>query len=133
MDALVLPSTTETLGLVLLEAMAAGSVVIGAKAGGILDVVRDEHNGFLFDPSKDGDLVRAAKRVVDEPDLCRDIRARAREQAEGWNWEASTRELVGLYKAAIRMPRMTKSKRANSLWMLTMKRAAIGGMKIFLS
>jgi hypothetical protein len=47
-DAFVFPSSTETLGLVLLEAMAAGCPVVGARRGGIPDIVSDGINGCLL-------------------------------------------------------------------------------------
>ena len=50
-DAFVFPSRTETLGLVLLEAMAAGCPVVAARSGGIPDIVEDGVNGYLFDPT----------------------------------------------------------------------------------
>jgi glycosyltransferase involved in cell wall biosynthesis len=132
-SALVLPSKTETLGLVLMEAMAAGSIVIGANAGGIPDIVRHEVNGFLFDPDCDSDLAGVAQRVLSEPELCRSMRQKAREQSEQWSWPVSTCQLLRLYQEAIQMPRLEKPARANAAWMLAMKRAAIGGMKVFLS
>lgn len=132
-DALVLPSKTETLGLVLMEAMASGSLVIGANAGGIPDVVQDEANGFLFDPDVAGDLSRVGRRVISEPELCEAIRSRAREQSEQWSWAAATRELVHFYEAALEIPRVAKPERAKAPWMLAMKRATIGGVKLFLS
>jgi glycosyltransferase involved in cell wall biosynthesis len=132
-NALVLPSKTETLGLVLMEAMAAGSLVIGANAGGIPDIVKDEVNGFLFDPSREGHLTRVAQRAISEPALCEMLRGNAREQAVGWNWAESTQRLLEFYDEAICMPRFEKPAYANAPWMLAMKRAAIGSMKIFLS
>src|SRR5208283_162757 len=57
-DILILPSQTETLGLVLIEAMAAGCVAVGARSGGIPDIVENGVNGFLFDPAQNGDLQR---------------------------------------------------------------------------
>jgi glycosyltransferase involved in cell wall biosynthesis len=132
-SALLLPSTTETLGLVLMEAMAAGCIVIGANAGGIPDIVRHEVNGFLFNPQDPGDLARMAVRAVSETELCERMRVQAREHSECWNWSASTEQLLKFYAEAIAMPRREKSARASAPWMLAMKRAAIGGMKIFLS
>jgi glycosyltransferase involved in cell wall biosynthesis len=132
-SALILPSQTETLGMVLMEAMAAGSIVIGANAGGIPDVVQHEVNGFLFDPNQDGDLAQVARRVVAEPAFCEVLRARARRHSEAWSWAASTQQLLQFYDAAIREPRFEKPEHAKAPWMLALKRAAIGGMKLFLS
>lgn len=132
-NALVQPSRTETLGLVLMEAMAAGSLVIGANAGGIPDVIQHEVNGFLFDPDDDRDLARAAQRVVAEPALCEALRANARHHSEQWSWAASTQQLLRFYDAAIHTPHLKKPDRAHAPWMLVMKRAAIGGLKVFLS
>lgn len=132
-DALILPSTTETLGLVLMEAMAAGSLVIGANAGGIPDIVQHEVNGFLFDPGQDHDLTRIASQIIQDPALSQRIRAKARLQAEQWSWAVATEKLVGFYDHALHLPRYEKSAIANAPWMLVMKRAAIGSMKIFLS
>ena len=131
--ALILPSKTETLGLVLMEAMASGLLVIGANAGGIPDVIRHQSNGFLFDPDLAGDLADVVRLVVTQPEVCAALRARARQQAEQWSWSESTRQLLRFYVAAIDTPRPEKSRNANAPWMLAMKRAAIGSMKLFLS
>ncbi|MBK7908225.1 MAG: glycosyltransferase [Gemmatimonadetes bacterium] len=47
-DAFLFSSTTETLGLVILEAMASGTPVIATPAGGVADNLRDEVNGLAF-------------------------------------------------------------------------------------
>jgi len=49
-DAFVIASTGETQGVVIVEAMACGTPVIGAKSLAIPEVVRQEKNGFLFEP-----------------------------------------------------------------------------------
>lgn len=51
-DVFVLPSNFETFGMVLVEAMAAGTPVIGSRIGGIVDVIDDGKTGLLF-PSGD--------------------------------------------------------------------------------
>jgi glycosyltransferase involved in cell wall biosynthesis len=132
-SALILPSRTETLGLVLIEAMAAGSIVIGANAVGIPDVVKHEVNGFLFYPDHTGDLVRIAGQLVKEPALCEVIRINARSAAEQWSCAISTQQLLRFYEQAINAPRVGKPEHAKAPWMLAMKRATINGIKIFLS
>ena len=53
-DAVVLPSFTESCPLVALEAMACGTPIIAADVGGVSEVVRDGETGWLFPP---GDVV----------------------------------------------------------------------------
>lgn len=100
-DAFVFPSRTETLGLVLLEAMAAGCPVIAANAGGIPDIVSDGVNGCLFDPSDEQGAVAAALRLFADPSQRASLRQAARMEAERWSWAAATRQLQGFYRAIL--------------------------------
>jgi glycosyltransferase involved in cell wall biosynthesis len=118
---------------VLLEAMASGSVAIGANAGGIPDVIEHEVTGLLYDPTHEGELAAAVRCIAEQPKLSHAMRKNARRQTEDWSWATATQQLLSFYEEAMAMPRFEKSKRANSPWMLAMKRAAIGGMKVFLS
>jgi glycosyltransferase involved in cell wall biosynthesis len=100
-DVLVFPSQTDTLGLVLLEAMAAGTPVVAANSGGIPEVVRHGFNGRLFPP---GDAAAAASevaRLLYDP-LARELlRVAARREAERWTWAAAIEDLRGWYRRAI--------------------------------
>jgi glycosyltransferase involved in cell wall biosynthesis len=100
-DAFIFPSRTETLGLVLLEAMAAGCPVIAARSGGIPDIVTDGVNGFLFDPDDENGALRATERLLQDPDRKETLRQAARQEAECWGWAAATRQLMGYYQKAI--------------------------------
>lgn len=97
-DAFVFPSRTETLGLVLLEAMAAGCPVIAANAGGIPDIVTDGVNGYLFDPADEQGAIQAAQRLLNNPEARDLLRQNARQEAERWGWSAATRQLQGFYR-----------------------------------
>jgi glycosyltransferase involved in cell wall biosynthesis len=100
-DALVFPSRTETLGLVLLEAMAAGCPVIAARAGGITDIVTDGVNGCLFDPNDPAGLTSATRRMLDSAALREELHRNARQEAERWSWAASTEALRAFYRAVL--------------------------------
>lgn len=100
-DAFVFPSRTETLGLVLLEAMAAGCPVIAANAGGIPDIVSDGVNGYLFDPQEEGGAIAATQRLLSHADERATLRQNARIEAERWGWAAATRQLQGFYQAVL--------------------------------
>lgn len=100
-DAFVFPSRTETLGLVLLEAMAAGCPVVAARSGGIPDIVTDGVNGFLFDPDDDQSPIRATQNLFADPTLRQKFRDNARQEAERWAWSAATRQLVTYYENVV--------------------------------
>jgi glycosyltransferase involved in cell wall biosynthesis len=100
-DAFIFPSRTETLGLVLLEAMAAGCPVVAARSGGIPDIVTDGINGFLFDPDDDQSPIRATQNLFADPNLRQQFRHNARQEAECWAWSAATRQLADYYKAVL--------------------------------
>jgi glycosyltransferase involved in cell wall biosynthesis len=100
-DAFIFPSRTETLGLVLLEAMAAGCPVIAANAGGIPDIVTDGVNGYLFDPSDDQGAIAATQRLLANPSEREYLRQNARLEAERWGWAAATRQLQGFYQEVL--------------------------------
>jgi glycosyltransferase involved in cell wall biosynthesis len=102
-DAFIFPSRTETLGLVLLEAMAAGCPVIAANSGGIPDIVTNGVNGFLFDPLDDNAAVQAALGLFGDRDLRETLPLQARQEAERWGWSAATRQLVGYYEQVIKV------------------------------
>ena len=100
-DAFIFPSRTETLGLVLLEAMAAGTPVIAARSGGIPDIVTDGVNGYLFDPTDEHGAIEATKRLFANPQEGETLRHNAREEAEKWGWRAATEQLRGYYQQVI--------------------------------
>ncbi|PLZ93108.1 glycosyl transferase [Fischerella muscicola CCMEE 5323] len=101
-DAFIFPSRTETLGLVLLEAMAAGCPVVAARSGGIPDIVTDGVNGYLFAPDAgDEGAIAATLRLLEMKQERESIRQNARREAERWGWAAATRQLQDYYQKVI--------------------------------
>ena len=101
-DAFLFPSSTETLGLVLLEAMAAGCPVVGANKGGIPDIITDGINGCLYDPDEENDgaesLIKATKKLLGNENERKVMRNAARVEAENWGWPSATNQLKEFYK-----------------------------------
>tara|TARA_Y100001968_G_scaffold149790_1_gene137049 strand:+ start:4626 stop:5777 length:1152 start_codon:yes stop_codon:yes gene_type:complete len=101
-DAFLFPSSTETLGLVLLEAMAAGCPVVGANRGGIPDIITNGENGCLYNPDGpdegSGSLIQATKQILGDEVERQFMRNAAREEAEKWGWGSSTEQLRRYYK-----------------------------------
>ncbi len=100
-DAFVFPSRTETLGLVLLEAMAAGCPVVAARSGGIPDIVTDGVNGYLFEPTDPQGSIEATKRLLAAKEERETLRSNAREEAERWGWVAATKQLQSYYQSVV--------------------------------
>src|ERR1700691_276104 len=104
-DLFVTPSKTETLGLVLMEAMAAGCVVVACRAGGVPDAVEDGVTGFLFEPSDKDGLVETVRRALANAGERAVVRTRARADVERHRWEGSTEQLRRYYAQAVEHPR----------------------------
>ncbi len=100
-DAFVFPSRTETLGLVLLEAMAAGCPVVAARSGGIPDIVTNGVNGYLFEPDDPDGAITATKSLLEARQIREELRTNARAEAEQWGWEKATKQLQNYYRSVL--------------------------------
>ena len=100
-DIFLFPSSTETLGLVLLEAMAAGCPVIGANKGGIPDIINNGINGCLYNPDEkdngERSLIEATKKILADKNKKEAMRKEARKDAEQWDWNQATLQLQKYY------------------------------------
>lgn len=96
-DLFALPSSTETLGLVALEAMAAGIPAIVANRGGLPDLVIDGQTGYLFDPDRPDTLLQRVRTLATDTKLRLGMAATARQHAERFAWSQTTRQLRAYY------------------------------------
>lgn len=86
-DAFVFASVTETLGLVVLEAMASGLPVIAAPAGGVRDHLRDGRNGLAYPEGDAGAMAQAMVKLAEDWGLTQRLSRGARRTAEALTWE----------------------------------------------
>ncbi|KAJ4814085.1 D-inositol 3-phosphate glycosyltransferase [Rhynchospora pubera] len=104
-DVFVMPSESETLGFVVLEAMSSGVPVVAARAGGIPDIIPPDQDGitsFLFTPGDLDDCVSKVKQLLASPDLREAMGRAARCEMEKFDWRAATRKIRNeQYNAAI--------------------------------
>ena len=118
-DAFVFPSSTETLGLVLLESMAAGCPVVGANRGGIPDIVIDGVNGCLYEPDgEDGgaaSLTAAVLRLLGDQEQRQILSFHARREAEAWGWAGATEQLRSYYRKLLHPQAGQGSRTADQL------------------
>ncbi|XP_022743279.1 sulfoquinovosyl transferase SQD2-like isoform X2 [Durio zibethinus] len=104
-DVFVMPSESETLGLVVLEAMSSGIPVVGARAGGIPDIIPSDQEGktgFLFTPGDVDDCLSKLEPLLQNKELRETIGKAARVEMEKYDWKAATKKIRNeQYNAAI--------------------------------
>jgi phosphatidylinositol alpha 1,6-mannosyltransferase len=86
-DVFCYASTTETLGLVVLEAMSAGLPVVAAPAGGVADHLRDGVNGIAYAPNDVAAMADAMVSLATDSARRLSLGAGARKTAEVLTWE----------------------------------------------
>ncbi|MBI3587961.1 glycosyltransferase [Candidatus Micrarchaeota archaeon] len=98
-DVFVTASTFETQGLTVLESMACGTPVVGARAMAIPESIDDGKNGFLFEPSDDGECAEKILKILSMNDSKRRrMREEARAKAEQFSIPKTTDKLLKAYE-----------------------------------
>jgi len=87
--ALVLPSRSEGLGRVIIEAFMRGRPAIGSRVGGIPDLIADGVNGLLVEVGDADGLAAAIERLLTDDALAVRLGAAAQETAAAWTTSAS--------------------------------------------
>ena len=96
-DVVLVPSRSESFGLVALEAAACGTPVIASAVGGLLTLVDDGDTGFLV-PGRDPDeFARLAARLLDNDLLARSMSQRAAERSRRYTWSLAAARLRRVY------------------------------------
>lgn len=94
LDVLVVASSVDSLGRVALEAMAAGTPVVAAAAGGLPEVVRDGETGLLAASSEPELLAAGVARLLDDPALSARVREGGRKfVAANYSMEGQVRKI----------------------------------------
>ncbi len=97
-DACLMPSYTESFGLVGLEAQACGTPVIASNVAGLASIVREGANGFLVDgPDPDAYAARM-ELLLDRPELTEAMGTRARRQAARFTWSRTAGQLAARFQ-----------------------------------
>ncbi|PWU66867.1 glycosyltransferase family 4 protein [Gracilibacillus dipsosauri] len=95
-DVFVFPSTTETLGLVITEAMASGLPIVAAKSGPTCEQISDGQTGLLYDPNRKEDFTTTILQFEDET-LRKRLAKRAREEIAEMGWDEQSKQVLNFY------------------------------------
>ncbi|MEU6476301.1 glycosyltransferase [Streptomyces sp. NPDC047017] len=98
---LVVPSYSESFGLVAIEAQAAGTPVLASAVGGLPVAVRDGETGFLVQGHDPAAYARVLRDFADHPHLADRMGAAAARHAQSFGWDASAAATVETYTAAL--------------------------------
>ena len=98
----LVPSLSETFGLVAIESAASGTPVIAFRGGGLIDSVADGSSGILID-SRDATVwATTICSLLADPARLEQLGVSARQHAERFTWPATATALIGLYSSLVR-------------------------------
>ncbi|HST66237.1 MAG TPA: D-inositol-3-phosphate glycosyltransferase [Mycobacteriales bacterium] len=100
-DVTVVPSHSESFGLVALESQACGTPVVAAAVGGLPTAVQDGVSGLLVGSHSAADFAAAIDRLVSAPALRAQMAGAARRHAERFSWQRTAEGLLAGYRGAL--------------------------------
>jgi D-inositol-3-phosphate glycosyltransferase len=96
-DVVLVPSRSESFGLVALEAAACGTPVVAAAVGGLLTLVADGRTGFLVEDRNPDHYAERVTQILADPALARRLSAGSVQLASGYTWSVTAARLRRLY------------------------------------
>ena len=100
-DVAVVPSHSESFGLVAVEAQACGTPVVASSVGGLRTAVADQVSGLLVDGHDPRDFATAITSITSQPLLRAELARGAHMHAASFGWAATTAGLLASYSAAL--------------------------------
>jgi D-inositol-3-phosphate glycosyltransferase len=98
-DVTLVPSYTESFGLVAVESQACGTPVVAASVGGLRTAVDDGVSGLLIDGHRPTDYAHALRRIVGNRQLYAELAAGAVNHASRFGWSATVDRVLEVYTA----------------------------------
>ena len=99
-DVVLVPSRSESFGLVALEAAASGTPVVAAPVGGLRSVVSHGRTGFLVDDATPDAFAAEVAALIGNPLLAAEMAMNAADRARSFSWAAMARSLHAAYRRA---------------------------------
>ena len=126
MDVFAFSSFSETQGLVLTEAMAAGLPVLALDASGVREVVRDGKNGFLLKAdASQAEFAEKLSKLESNPALRSRLSADAKQASQEFSDEASAEKALSLYESVLRRTRRERAQVSHDTFGTLLKRIEV--------
>jgi len=100
-DVCVMPSYSESFGLVALEAQACGCPVVASGVSGLRSVVRDEVSGYLIDEHDPAAYAERIGRLLENSELAQQMGRRGRLLAQRFSWTRTADRLEDLFEQVV--------------------------------
>ena len=97
-DVVIVPSLSESFGLVAAEAQACGTPVVASKTGGLEYVVSSSESGLLVDPHDPAAFATAIKTIVEHESFAQRLSEGAVAFSQRFSWDSTTNRLLELYE-----------------------------------
>ncbi|MEJ1974354.1 MAG: glycosyltransferase [Lacunisphaera sp.] len=126
MNVFAFSSRSETQGLVLAEAMAAGAPVVALRASGVREVVAHGKNGFLLPPhARPAEFAKQLRRLAANPKQLKQFSAAAGQTADNFSRENCAQLAIDFYERIRRETRRERLQTAQSPWLAITERIGV--------
>ena len=98
-DIFVLPSLSESFGIVNLEAMASGLPIVATKVGGLAEIIKDGENGFLVEPKNSKEIAEKVLLLLEDEEMRERISRNNKESVKKYSWESVVERLEEIYRS----------------------------------
>lgn len=98
-DIVACPSSSETFGLVALEAQATGTAVIATRVDGLQDAVADAESGLLVDSREPSAWAAALEYLIRNPDIRQKLGRAGAQRAQTMDWASAASTTLELYSS----------------------------------
>ena len=100
-EVFITPSLAEGLGIVFIEAQAAGVPVIGTNVGGIPDIIKNEETGLLIPPRDSAAIAAAIVKIFKNKDRAEQLAKTAQKNLHRFDWTAIAGQVSDLYQSLV--------------------------------